>query len=128
MTVSTVKPHEDEPSDPHADVENDIIETGKEKTMQTATQDKPVSKIDLRDMPTTKVSALNDKAKTALDDNIGSLFGPAIEDDVKGVRNQIRELIQCEMQGELGQRFSRNLRIVIRREIAAAIDDQFDRV
>lgn len=135
-TVSTVKPHEWAATDAnpvHADVENDIIETGKEKAMQTAKQDNTVidtsatAKVDLRDTSSAKVSSLKDTAKVVSDD-IGSLFGPAIEDDVKGVRSQIRELIQCEMQGELGQRFSRNLRIVIRREIAAAIDDQFDRV
>jgi len=32
------------------------------------------------------------------------------------------------LQGEMGQRFSRNLRAVIRREIAAAMDDQLDRI
>ena len=36
----------------------------------------------------------------------------------------LREMIQEELQGEMGQRFSRNLRAVIRREIAAAIDER----
>lgn len=136
-TVSTVKPHKTTSTNPvptYADVENDMNETGKEKAMQTAKQDKTIidtdstAQIDLRDAAAASVSSLKDSGKSLSDDKIGSLFGPAIEDDVKGVRQQIRELIQCEMQGELGQRFSRNLRIVIRREIAAAIDDQFDRV
>lgn len=114
--------------------ENDNTDIEKENLMQTAKHDKSIietdagTKVDLRDMPAAKISSLKDGVKSLSDDGIGSLFGPAIEDDAKGVRSQIRELIQCEMQGELGQRFSRNLRIVIRREIAAAIDDQFDRV
>lgn len=102
--------------------------------MQTATQTKPLSdsgikqNVDLRDERPAKLEAVKDATQLLAVDGLGSLFGPVIEDDVKGVRSQIREMIQGELQGELGQRFSRNLRIVIRREIAAAIDDQFDRV
>ena len=44
-----------------------------------------------------------------------------------GLRDLLREMIQEELHGELGERFSRNLRSVIRREVAAAIDDQLDR-
>lgn len=54
---------------------------------------------------------------------------PAQEDDAAEmlIRDTIRDMIQEELHGELGQRFSRNLRAVIRREIAAAIDEQMDR-
>ncbi len=48
--------------------------------------------------------------------------------DEATVRDVIRELIQEELHGELGQRFSRNLRAVIRREVAAAIDDHLERL
>ena len=44
------------------------------------------------------------------------------------LREVIREMIQEELHGELGQRFSLNLRSVIRREIADAIGDQLDRL
>lgn len=43
------------------------------------------------------------------------------------IREVLREMIREEMHGDLGQRFSRNLRAVIRREVAAAIDEQMDR-
>lgn len=43
------------------------------------------------------------------------------------IRKTIRAMIQEELHGELGERFSRNLRAVIRREIASAIDEQIDR-
>ena len=105
----------------------------KENQMQTAKQITPapqaetVEKIDLRDRLPVKGNT-SEKVLKAAPDGMASLFGPVIEDDVKGVRSQIREMIQSELQGELGQRFSRNLRIVIRREIAAAVDDQFDRL
>ncbi|MDO5704957.1 MAG: hypothetical protein Q4G49_07775 [Paracoccus sp. (in: a-proteobacteria)] len=42
----------------------------------------------------------------------------------QALRALIREMIQEELHGELGQRFSRNLRAVIRREVLAAIDDR----
>lgn len=44
------------------------------------------------------------------------------------IREVIRELIQEELHGDLGQRFSRNLRAVIRREVAAAIDEHLERL
>lgn len=43
------------------------------------------------------------------------------------IRDTIREMIQEEMHGELGLRFSRNLRAMIRREVAAAIEENLDR-
>lgn len=116
-----------------AGVMNDATDMRKENQMQTATQINPISesdiatKIDLRDRKSVKEVNVQDGLKSA-STGMASLFGPIIEDEVKGVRSQIREMIQSELQGELGQRFSRNLRIVIRREIAAAVDDQFDRV
>ncbi len=116
-----------------AGVVNDATDIREENQMQTAKQLTPVSeteemeKIDLRDRVALKEGA-GDKGQKNAPAGMASLFGPVIEDDVKGVRSQIREMIQSELQGELGERFSRNLRIVIRREIAAAVDDQFDRL
>ncbi|AUH32555.1 hypothetical protein [Paracoccus tegillarcae] len=48
--------------------------------------------------------------------------------DEASIREVIRELIQEELHGELGQRFSRNLRAVIRREVAASIDEHLERL
>ena len=44
------------------------------------------------------------------------------------IREWVREIIREELLGELGQRFSRNLRSLIRREVAVTIDDQLDRL
>lgn len=44
------------------------------------------------------------------------------------IRSLLRELVQNELNGELGVRFSANLRVVIRREVAAAIDAHLDRL
>lgn len=49
-------------------------------------------------------------------------------DNEKMIRDVIRDMIQEELHGELGQRFARNLRAIIRREISAAIDEQMDRL
>lgn len=43
------------------------------------------------------------------------------------IRNHLRDMVQEELNGPLGERFSANLRAVIRREIAAAIDAHLDR-
>lgn len=52
----------------------------------------------------------------------------AVEDDANQViRDLLREMVQEELNGELGERFSANLRAVIRREVAAAIEAQLDR-
>lgn len=48
-------------------------------------------------------------------------------DEEHGIRDLLREMVQEELNGELGERFSANLRAVIRREIAAAIDAHLDR-
>lgn len=50
------------------------------------------------------------------------------EDEETTIRELIREMVQEELHGELGQRFSRNLRAVIRREVASAIDDHLERL
>ncbi|WP_255329710.1 hypothetical protein [Paracoccus albicereus] len=54
---------------------------------------------------------------------------PTVEDivDDPAMRALVREIIGEELHGELGTRFARNLRAVIRREVAAAIEDQMDR-
>lgn len=52
----------------------------------------------------------------------------AADDEETTIRELIREMVQEELHGELGQRFSRNLRAVIRREVAAAIDDHLERL
>ncbi|WP_374301902.1 hypothetical protein [Paracoccus sp. (in: a-proteobacteria)] len=49
------------------------------------------------------------------------------EDKDQDIRDLLREMVQEELNGELGQRFSANLRAVIRREVASAIDAQLDR-
>lgn len=49
------------------------------------------------------------------------------EVDDQAIRDLLRQMVQDELNGELGERFSANLRIVIRREIAAAIDTHLDR-
>lgn len=46
----------------------------------------------------------------------------------QGMQAELQEMIKAELLGELGERFSRNLRVVIRREVAAAIDAQIDRI
>ncbi|WP_347139738.1 hypothetical protein [Paracoccus sp. SSK6] len=50
-----------------------------------------------------------------------------IEETEQDIRDLLREMVQEELNGELGQRFSANLRAVIRREVAAAIEAQLDR-
>lgn len=51
-----------------------------------------------------------------------------LSEEEQSIRELLREMIQEELLGELGQRFSRNLRAVIRREVAVAIDDHLDRL
>lgn len=51
----------------------------------------------------------------------------AVEDEDQSIRDLLREMVQEELNGELGERFSANLRAVIRREVAAAIEMQLDR-
>lgn len=57
-----------------------------------------------------------------------TITGLSPEEEEQSIRDLLREMIQEELHGELGERFSRNLRSVIRREVAAAIDDQLDRL
>lgn len=45
----------------------------------------------------------------------------------QSIRELLRDMVQTELNGELGERFSANLRAVIRREVAAAIDTYLDR-
>ncbi|MDO5612900.1 MAG: hypothetical protein Q4G14_06605 [Paracoccus sp. (in: a-proteobacteria)] len=54
-------------------------------------------------------------------------LGNDADDAGQALREMIRDIVQQELHGELGQRFSRNLRAVIRREVLAAIEDNFDR-
>lgn len=49
------------------------------------------------------------------------------DDEDQSIRDLLREMVQAELNGELGERFSANLRAVIRREVAAAIDTYLDR-
>ncbi|VDS07073.1 hypothetical protein PARHAE_00245 [Paracoccus haematequi] len=51
-----------------------------------------------------------------------------LTDEEQSIRDLLREMVQEELNGELGERFSANLRAVIRREIAAAIDAHLDRL
>lgn len=52
------------------------------------------------------------------------LFAPADEDVPNGslLRGLLREAIRQELQGEMGARFSRNLRQIIRQEVALAME------
>lgn len=56
-----------------------------------------------------------------------TITGLTPEDEEASIRDLLREMIQEELQGELGERFSRNIRAVIRREVAAAIDAHLER-
>ncbi|MBU3029924.1 hypothetical protein [Paracoccus marinaquae] len=56
-----------------------------------------------------------------------TITGLSPEAEEQSIRDLLREMIREELHGELGERFSRNLRAVIRREVAAAIDDQLER-
>lgn len=66
----------------------------------------------------------------ALVGNASALVGndAALGDDDAALRDLLRELIQEELQGEMGQRFSSNLRAVIRREVASVIDQHLERL
>ena len=71
------------------------------------------------------------KDVTPADKEAGGAARPAaadIEAEEQSIRDLLREMIQEELLGEMGQRFSSNLRAVIRREIASAIDDQLERI
>ena len=71
------------------------------------------------------------KDVTPADKKAGGAARPAaadIEAEEQSIRDLLREMIQEELLGEMGQRFSSNLRAVIRREIASAIDDQLERI
>ena len=50
------------------------------------------------------------------------------DEDDECIRDLLREMIREELSGELGERFSRNLRVLVRREIAAAIDAELSRL
>lgn len=63
----------------------------------------------------------------AAESRYDTVTGLSPEDEEQSIRDLLRDMIQEELHGELGQRFARNLRAVIRREVAAAIDDQIDR-
>lgn len=67
---------------------------------------------------------------TGLSDPVSydTVTGLSPDEEEQSIRDLLREMIQEELHGELGERFSRNLRAVIRREVASAIDDQLDRL
>lgn len=44
--------------------------------------------------------------------------------DEQGIRDLVSEIVREELQGELGDRIGRNLRKIIRREIAAVLEEQ----
>lgn len=71
-----------------------------------------------------------EKAAPAADMPATASAAPAdiLSEEEQSIRELLREMIQEELLGELGQRFSRNLRAVIRREVAVAIDDHLDRL
>lgn len=67
-------------------------------------------------------------AQPAAPSTVPTISGLSPEEEEKSIREILREMVQEELHGELGERFSRNLRAVIRREVAAAIEDQLDRL
>lgn len=73
--------------------------------------------VDCQDLPESHADVPSDR----------SPIGASAQEDEQ-IREILREMIREEMHGDLGQRFSQNLRAVIRREVAAAIDDQLDRL
>lgn len=50
-----------------------------------------------------------------------------LDDEEASIRDLLREMIQEELHGAMGERFSGNIRAVIRREVAAAIDQHLER-
>ncbi|MFV0384577.1 hypothetical protein [Paracoccus sp. (in: a-proteobacteria)] len=82
--------------------------------------------------PDATLQLTSNEAIAEVVDEPATVAAPAIpalspEDEEQSIRELLREMIQEELHGELGQRFARNLRAVIRREVAAAIDEQMDR-
>lgn len=59
-----------------------------------------------------------------LADGIGEGAGPAPNLDEAALRAMINGIVREELQGELGERINRNLRKLIRREIAEFLEEQ----
>lgn len=86
----------------------------------------PVSETSAKGVPAAEASGLRTVSPEAVADEAAPQ-GFSDEDD-EGIRDLLRELIREELNGELGERFSRNLRVLVRREIAAAIDAELSRL
>ena len=86
----------------------------------------PVSETSAKGAPAAEASSLRTVSPEAVADEAAPQ-GFTDEDD-EGIRDLLRELIREELNGELGERFSRNLRVLVRREIAAAIDAELSRL
>lgn len=76
---------------------------------------------------------LQDWIRAELPEGLTMLVRDQMQDALRsavndGIRAELQAMIQAELLGELGERFSRNLRIVIRREVAAAVDAQVERL
>ena len=50
------------------------------------------------------------------------------EEEMAQLRSLLREIVREELQGEMGERFSSNLRAVIRREVADSLDRHLEYV
>ena len=61
---------------------------------------------------------------TSLADGLDDGAAPAPILDEEQLRELINSIVREELQGELGDRISRNLRKLIRRELAAVLEEQ----
>ncbi len=86
----------------------------------------PVSETSAKGVPAAEASGLRTVSPEAVADEAAPQGFS--DDDDEGIRDLLRELIREELNGELGERFSRNLRVLVRREIAAAIDAELSRL
>lgn len=80
---------------------------------------------DLGDGPTTEEPSLTaDHPATDLDDAADDLFDPLAGSDLDMValREMVAEIVRDELRGTLGERITRNLRALVRREIARALE------
>ncbi|MGP9803993.1 hypothetical protein [Paracoccus sp. NSM] len=76
---------------------------------------------------------VRDSVRHELEDDLAELMRQQLQGSLReaiegGIRAELSDMIRGELLGELGERFSRNLRIVIRREVAAALDAQMHRI
>jgi hypothetical protein len=67
-------------------------------------------------------SSSGDGLADGLEDGVSAVAAPNL--DEAALRRMINEIVREELQGELGDRINRNLRKLIRREIAEFLEEQ----